>query len=155
MTEQRYSIALGSDHAGYELRQTILAWLKEQGWDVIDVGTADPTRADYPVYGEEAAKLVQSGQCRVGILVCGTGVGISLAANKMHGIRCAVCSEPFTARLSRQHNDANMLALGARVVGPGLAIMIVEQFLDAKFEGGRHQTRVDMVTRIEREQKKV
>jgi ribose 5-phosphate isomerase B len=145
-------IALGSDHAGYELRQTIAAWLKEQGWEVRDVGVATPERADYPVYGEAAARLVQSGECRFGIVVCGTGVGMSLVANKMRGIRCVVCSEPYSAELARRHNDANMLALGGRVVGPDLALMIVRLFLAAEFEGGRHRGRVDMIGRIEAEQ---
>jgi ribose 5-phosphate isomerase B len=151
MNRNTRTVALGSDHAGYELKKAISDWLKGNGWDVRDVGAPSAERADYPIYGKAAAEMVQSGECRLGVLICGTGVGIALAANKMRGIRCAVCSEPFTAKLARQHNDANMLGLGARVVGPGLALMIVEEFLNADFEGGRHKIRVDMITQIEEE----
>lgn len=149
MNRNARMVALGSDHAGYELKKTISDWLKGNGWDVRDVGAPSAERVDYPIYGKAAAEMVRSGECRLGVLICGTGVGIALAANKIRGIRCAVCSEPFTARLARQHNDANMLGLGARVVGPGLALMIVEEFLNADFEGGRHKSRVDMITQIE------
>ena len=152
MTGKIKTIALGSDHAGYDLKKTIADWLTEGGWDVRDVGAPNAERADYPQYGKAAAEAVQSGECELGVVICGTGVGIALAANKVRGIRCAVCSEPFTAKLSRQHNDANMLSLGARVVGPGLALMIVKEFLDAEFEGGRHKTRVDMIMQIEASQ---
>jgi ribose 5-phosphate isomerase B len=151
MNDNTRVVALGSDHAGYELKQVISAWLLENGWDVRDVGAPSAERANYPQYGRAAAELVLSGECARGVLICGTGVGMGLAANKMRGIRCAVCSEPFTAGLARRHNDANMLALGARVVGSGLAVMIVEEFLEAEFEGGRHRSRVDMITQIEEE----
>ena len=112
-------------------------------------GPQTTERTDYPTYGEAAARLVQSGSCRFGVIICGTGVGISLAANKLSGIRCVVCSEPYSAALARRHNDANMLAFGARVIGPGLALMIVQTFLETEFEGGRHQRRVDMIGEIE------
>ena len=120
-------IALGSDHVGFQLRHIVGAWLKEQGWDVVDVGTDSEERTDYPIYGYKAAKLVQSGECRFGIVICGTGIGISLAANKVAGIRCVACSDPYSAALSRQHNNTNMLAFGARVVGSDLALMIVKK----------------------------
>jgi ribose 5-phosphate isomerase B len=146
---ERKTVALGSDHVGVELRRIVGKWLRENGWEVRDVGADTEERSDYPVYGEAAAQLVRAGTCRFGIVICGTGVGISLAANKVPGIRCAVCSEPYTATLAREHNDANMLAMGGRVVGSGLALMIVRAFVEARFEGGRHQRRIDMLTEIE------
>ena len=149
MASENRTIALSSDHVGVEMRRLVAAWLVEHGWEVRDVGPQTTARTDYPTYGEAAARLVQSGACRFGIIICGTGVGISLAANKVRGIRCVVCSEPYSAQLARRHNDANMLAFGARVIGPDLALMIVQTFLEAKFEGGRHQKRIDMVSDIE------
>lgn len=149
MAEENRTVALGSDHVGVALRRVVGTWLAEKGWEVRDVGAATEERSDYPVFGVAAAKLVRSGACRLGIVICGTGVGISLAANKVRGIRCAVCSEPYTAALAREHNDANMLAMGARVVGSGLALMIVRAFVEAQFEGGRHQRRIDMLAEIE------
>jgi ribose 5-phosphate isomerase B len=148
MAENR-RVALGSDHVGYELKQAVAVWLREHGWEPVDVGAGDVARADYPIYGEAAARKVASGDCRFGVAICGTGVGIGLAANKVRGIRCVTCSEPFSAALARRHNDANMLSFGARVVGPGLALLLVESFLGASFEGGRHQQRVDMLSDIE------
>ena len=144
-------IALGSDHAGRPLKLEIIRLLEERGLAYTDFGTDSEKSCDYPVYGRIAAEAVADGRCERGILFCGTGIGMSITANKVPGIRCAVCSECFSAVLSRSHNDANMLALGARVVGPGLARMIVTQWLDAGFEGGRHQQRVDMMTAIEKE----
>lgn len=144
-------IALGSDHAGRPLKLEIIRLLEEMGLAFIDFSTDSETSCDYPVYGRLAAEAVAEGRCERGIIFCGTGIGMSITANKVPGIRCAVCSECFSAVLSRNHNDANMLALGARVVGPGLARMIVTQWLDAGFEGGRHQQRVELIHRIEEE----
>lgn len=142
-------IAIGSDHAGYELKRHIIEHLMRKGFEVKDFGTFSDERCDYPVFGYKVAKAVAGGEYERGILICGTGVGISLSANKVKGIRAVVCSEPYSARLSRQHNDTNILAMGARVVGPELAKMIVDCWLEAEFEGGRHQNRIDMITKIE------
>ena len=144
-------IALGSDHAGLPLKLEIIKLLDELGLEYTDYGTDSLARCDYPVYGKKAAEAVAKGECERGIIFCGTGIGISIAANKVPGIRCAVCSECYSAVLSREHNDANMLALGARVVGAGLARMIVTQWLEAKFEGGRHADRVALIHKIEEE----
>ncbi|HPY94851.1 MAG TPA: ribose 5-phosphate isomerase B [Clostridia bacterium] len=144
-------IALGSDHAGLPLKLEIIKLLDELGLEYTDYGTDSLARCDYPVYGKKAAEAVANGECERGIIFCGTGIGISIAANKVPGIRCAVCSECYSAVLSREHNDANMLALGARVVGAGLARMIVTQWLEAKFEGGRHADRVALIHKIEEE----
>jgi ribose 5-phosphate isomerase B len=144
MTENK-RIALSSDHAAIELRQAIAKHIAEQGWEAVDIGPTTPESTHYPIHGKAAAELVASGDCALGIIVCGTGQGIMMAANKVEGIRCGVCSETFSARMIRQHNNANMLALGARVVGEGLALDIVDAYLNAEFEGGRHATRVDMI----------
>lgn len=138
-------VVLSSDHAAIALRQAIAAHIKALGWDVEDIGPTTPESTDYPIHGRAAAERVASGASRFGIIVCGTGQGIMMAANKVAGIRCGVCSDTFSARMIRQHNDANMLSLGARVVGEGLALDIVDAFLTAEFEGGRHGTRVDMI----------
>ena len=143
-------IAVGSDHAAFQLKQIVINYLQEQGYDVQDVGTYSEERANYPEYGYLAAKAVANGECEKGIVLCGTGIGISLAANKVKGIRCAVCNDPYSAALSRRHNDANMLAMGARIIGSGLALNIVETWLHSEFEGGRHQTRVDQIMNIEK-----
>lgn len=145
-------IALASDHVGLALKKTIRALLDEKGLAYRDFGTDTEERCDYPVYGAAAARAVAAGECDRGILFCGTGVGISLAANKIHGIRCVVCSEPYSARLSRLHNDTNMLALGSRVVGSDLAKMIVSMWLETPFEGGRHQRRVEQLAALETQQ---
>jgi ribose 5-phosphate isomerase B len=137
-------IAVASDHAGYPLKQQIIEYLESKGYRYKDFGSTEE-RSDYPVYGERAAKAVASGECCCGLLFCGTGVGISITANKVRGIRCACCSDAYSAEFSRLHNDVNMLALGARVVGPGLAIKLVEIFLTTEFEGGRHKDRVDLI----------
>ena len=142
-------IAIGNDHAAVEMKQEIKKYLEELGHEVVNYGTEDRERCDYPIYGEKVANAVASGEVDLGILTCGTGVGISLAANKVKGIRAVVCSEPYTAKLSRMHNNTNILAFGARVVGPELAKMIVDEWLNAKYEGGRHQRRVDMISEIE------
>lgn len=142
-------IALSSDHAAIALRQAIAAHVAAQGWEAVDIGPTTPESTPYPQHGVAAARLVAAGDCRLGIVLCGTGQGIMLAANKVRGIRCGVCSDTFSARMIRQHNDANMLALGARVVGEGLALDIVDAFLNAQFEGGRHATRVAMIAALE------
>lgn len=141
--------AIGSDHGGYELKQAVMAHLKERGVEFRDYGTFSTDSCDYPDYGEAVARAVASGECERGIVVCGTGIGISIAANKVHGIRCALCGDCYSAQMSREHNDANMLALGARVVGEGLALKIVDAFLDASFQGGRHERRVAKLMAIE------
>ena len=145
-------LVIANDHAAVELKNEIMGWLKEKGYEVVNLGTDTSASCHYPEYGYRAARMVADGQADAGILICGTGVGISLSANKVKGIRCCVCSEPYTAKLSKQHNNTNMLAFGARVVGPDLAKMIVEEWLDAEFLGGRHQTRVDMIMEIEEKQ---
>ncbi|MBO6886279.1 MAG: ribose 5-phosphate isomerase B [Marivita sp.] len=138
-------IVLSSDHAAIDLRQAVAKHIAAQGWDVVDIGPTTPESTHYPLHGKAAAERVASGDCTLGIILCGTGQGIMMAANKVKGIRCGVCSDMFSARMIRQHNDANMLSLGARVVGEGLAMDIVDAFLNAEFEGGRHATRVDMI----------
>jgi len=142
-------IALGSDHAGYDLKEVVKAHLDERGLKYKDYGTYDTSRCDYPVYGFKAAQAVSSGECDRGIICCGSGVGISIAANKVKGIRCVVCSEPYSAMMSRRHNDTNMLSMGSRIVGTELAKMIMDCWLDGEFEGGRHADRVAIFTKIE------
>ena len=143
-------IALGCDHAGFPLMKHIKALLDQMGLEYRDFGTTTPESCDYPVYAQRAALAVANGECERGILCCGTGVGISIAANKVPGIRCVVCSDSFSAKLSRMHNNANMLALGARVIGEGQAQMIAKTWLTTAFEGERHQRRLDLITAIER-----
>ncbi len=144
-------IVIANDHAAVELKQEVASYIEELGHEVINIGTDSHDSCNYPEYGKKAADMVASGQADLGVLICGTGVGISLAANKVKGIRCGVCSEATTARLIRQHNDANMIAFGARIVGPELAKDIVKAFLTAEFMGGRHATRVNMIIAIENE----
>ncbi|NOD36881.1 MULTISPECIES: ribose 5-phosphate isomerase B [unclassified Ruegeria] len=138
-------IVLSSDHAAIDLRQAVAKHIAQQGWDVVDIGPNTPESTHYPKHGKAAAEAVASGDCGLGIILCGTGQGIMMAANKVPGIRCGVCSDAFSARMIRQHNNANMLSIGARVVGEGQALDIVDAFLSAEFEGGRHATRVDMI----------
>ena len=145
-------LAIGNDHVAVEMKNEIMAHLESRGIEVINVGTDTPDRFNYPVSGYKVAKMVANGEVDGGVLICGTGVGISLAANKVKGIRACVCSEPYTARLSKQHNNANIIAFGARVIGVELAKMIVDEWLDAEFKGGRHAERVDMIMEIERTQ---
>ncbi|HDS8142264.1 bifunctional allose-6-phosphate isomerase/ribose-5-phosphate isomerase RpiB [Klebsiella michiganensis] len=142
-------IAFGCDHVGIILKDDILAHLRQRGIDVVDKGAWSTERTDYPRYASAVAQAVSAGEVDGGILICGTGVGISIAANKHPGIRAVVCSEPYSAQLSRQHNDTNILAFGARVIGLELAKMIVDAWLAAEFEGGRHQGRVDAIGAIE------
>ena len=142
-------IALASDHVGYTLKLEIIELLKEMELEYKDFGAYDTKSCDYPGYGYTAATAVASGECDKGIVICGTGIGISISANKVRGIRCAVCSEPYSAVMSKAHNDSNMLAMGARVVGADLAKMIVKQWLLTDFEGGRHLRRVTQIHDIE------
>ena len=142
-------LAIGNDHVAVDMKNEIKAYLEAKGIQVVNVGTDTPDRFNYPVSGYKVAKLVASGAVDGGVLICGTGVGISLAANKVKGIRACVCSEPYTARLSKQHNNANIIAFGARVIGVEMAKMIVDEWLSAEYQGGRHQDRVDLITEIE------
>lgn len=142
-------IALASDHVGIELKKAIMEYFDKENISYKDYGTYSNARVDYPVYAYRAAQAVLSGECTKGILFCGTGVGMSIAANKVDGVRCVNCSEPYSARLSRLHNDTNFLALGARVVGTELAIMIVREWLDGVYEAGRHAKRVEQISWIE------
>ena len=139
-------IAIGSDHGGFELKQEIMAHLEKRGLEYKDFGTYTPESCDYPVYGKAVTHAVASGECERGILICGTGIGISITANKIPGIRAALCTDCFCAEATRLHNDANILALGGRVVGPGLALKIVDTFLDTPFSGDeRHKRRISMI----------
>lgn len=142
-------IGIGSDHAGFALKGEIIKFLKDKGFEVEDFGTCGSQSVDYPDYGLAVAEAVKDGKCEKGIIVCGTGIGISIAANKVPGIRAALCTDGFMARMSREHNDANILALGERIVGTGLALDIVETWLNTEFLGGRHQSRVEKITKIE------
>ena len=145
-------ITVGCDHAAVEMKAQVIEHLNARGIEVIDVGTNTSDSCDYPSFAHAVCKNIQDGVTELGILICGTGIGMSMAANKHRGIRAAVCSDTFSARLTRQHNDANVLCFGARVVGIGLACDLVDNFIDADFEGGKHQRRVDMITAIESEQ---
>lgn len=146
---QTRRIVLSSDHAAIPLRQTIAAHLAARGFEAVDIGPLTPESTHYPDHGAAAARRVASGECELGIILCGTGQGIMMAANKIPGIRCGVCGDVFSAAMIRQHNDANMLSIGARVVGEGLALAIVDAFVNAGFEGGRHAQRVAMITALE------
>ena len=143
-------IALGSDHAGRALREAIAVHLRGRGLDVHDLGPEGSRSVDYPDYAELVSSAVAAGEAQLGILVCGTGIGMAMAANRVAGIRAAVCTNEFTARTARAHNDANVLCLGERVVGPGVALGIIDVFVDARFEGGRHARRVDKTSALER-----
>ena len=145
-------IVIGCDHAGFELKKKVVDHLAEMGYEVIDVGTDSTESCDYPIFAHRLCKTIQSGEAPLGILICGTGVGMSLVANKHKGIRAACCSDTFSARLTREHNDANVLCFGARVVGLGLALDLADAFVDTEFEGGKHKTRVDMIMAIEQDQ---
>jgi len=143
------TIAVGCDHAATGLKEELKAWLQARDYTVRDFGCAPGGRADYPVSAYKAAGAVAAGECQLALLLCGTGVGVSISANKIKGIRACCCSEPYSAKLSREHNDSNALCIGARVVGPELAKMILEAWLAAQFEGGRHAARVGMIAAIE------
>lgn len=139
-------VALGSDQAGYELKQEIIKYLEDKGLEYKDYGSYNADPVDYPVYGKLVGNAVADGECEKGILICGTGIGISIAANKIKGVRAALCSDCFSAEATRLHNDANIVAFGARVVGPGLAVKIVDTFLNTEFSGAeRHVRRVEML----------
>jgi len=144
-------LAIASDHVGVELRLIIVDYLEELNHEVIDLGPQSTKRTDYPKYGKGVALEVVNKKVDAGILICGTGVGISLSANKVKGVRAVVCSEPYSAQLSKQHNNTNILAFGSRVVGSELAKMIVKSWLETEFEGGRHSKRIDMISNIEEE----
>lgn len=143
MTQKR--IVLSSDHAAIDLRQAIANHLTQQGYDVTDIGPVTTESTHYPLHGKAAAEHVVSGQSDLGIILCGTGQGIMMAANKVPGIRCGVCMDTFSAKMIRAHNNANMLSIGARIVGESLALELVDAFLATEFEGGRHATRADMI----------
>jgi len=145
----KVKIAIGSDHVGLELKPLIIDYLEELGHEVEDFGPNSTERTDYPLYGQKVAEAVAAGNFNKGILICGTGVGISIAANKVKGIRAIVCSEPYSATLSREHNDTNILAFGSRVIGSEVAKLIVKSWLETEFEGGRHAKRVEMIAEIE------
>lgn len=142
-------IAMGCDHGGFDLKEDIKAFLSSEGHEVEDHGCYGKESCDYPEFAEAAARAVAEGKCERGIVICTTGIGISISANKVKGVRCALCSDPWSAEMTRRHNDANVLALGAGVVGPLLARQIVTAFLSHDFEGGRHQRRVDKMMDIE------
>ena len=142
-------IAIGCDHGGYLLKQDILIWMEENDIDYEDFGCFNTDSVDYPIYGEKVARAVASGECDKGIVICTTGIGISIAANKVKGIRCAHCTDPLSAEMTRRHNDANMMALGAGLTGTNLALRMVEVFLNTEFEGGRHARRVGLLDAIE------
>ena len=138
-------IAVASDHGGFELKNRVREHLKERGIQVVDLGTDSEESVDYPVYGKACAEAVASGKADLGVVCCGTGIGISIAANKVKGIRCGLCTSVEMAELTKKHNNANMIALGGRTTDPDLALQIVDRWLDTDFEGGRHQRRVDML----------
>ena len=141
-------IAIGCDHGGYLLKQDVLIWLEEHDYDYKDFGCFSTESVDYPAYAEKAARSVASGECEYGVVICTTGIGVSMVANKVKGIRCAHCTDPWSAEMTRRHNNANMLALGAGVTGPKLVEKILEVFLTTEFEGGRHARRVGQVDAI-------
>lgn len=139
-------IAIGSDHGGFELKEKVIRHLEERGIACKDFGCSDKTSCDYPVFGQAAARAVASGECEKGIVICTTGIGISICANKVEGIRCALCADTFSAKMTRLHNDANMLALGAEIIGGNLALEIVDTFLNTEFSGEeKHQRRINMI----------
>ena len=143
-------IAIGSDHVGYSLKEQLKPFLSERGLDLVDCGTDSDTSCSYPGFAHRVAEAVASGSCELGILICGTGIGMSIAANKVHGIRCALVHDVYTARLAGRHNDANVLAMGATVVSLPHAKLIIAAWLDEEFEGGRHNTRLQMIKEMER-----
>ena len=142
-------IAMGADHGGYSLKEVVKKHLVEAGHEVLDLGTHDTESCNYPVYAEKVAYAVADKDADLGVLICGTGIGMSITANKVKGIRAAAVSDCFTAQATREHNDSNIICLGERIVGPGLAMRIVDTWLEASFQGGRHQTRVDMICDLE------
>ncbi len=150
--EKNFKVVIGCDHAAVDMKNQVAEDLRAKGFEVTDVGTYTNDSCDYPVIAHELCTKIQDGSHKLGILICGTGIGMSMAANKHHGIRAACCSEPYSAQLTRQHNDANVLCFGARVVGLGTALQLVDAFLNTDYEGGRHQRRVDLVNQIEKDE---
>lgn len=142
-------IAIGCDHGGYRYKLEVIKFLEKNGYEYTDYGTDSEESCDYPVFAEKVCRAVQSGEAEKGILICGTGIGMSMCANKMKGIRAAVCGDHFSAEFTRRHNDANVLCMGARTIGVGVALQITDIFLTTEFEGGRHQKRVDMMMALE------
>ena len=149
--EKNITVALGCDHGGYALKEDLKAHLEALGVGCRDFGCHSEDSCDYPEFAQAAAQAVASGECRFGVVVCTTGIGVSICANKVRGVRCALCHEPWSAQMTRRHNDSNMLALGAGVTGPKLAVEILDAFLRSEFEGGRHQRRVDQMMAIEQD----
>jgi ribose 5-phosphate isomerase B len=144
------TIALGADHAGFELKEALKAWLIDESYQVLDYGTHSPEPVDYPDYAAQVAEAVANQKVERGLLVCGTGIGMAMTANKVPGVRAALCSDLYTARMSREHNDANVLTLGGRLMGPDMARDILRMWLETAFAGGRHQRRVDKIADLER-----
>ncbi len=142
-------IAIGCDHGGFVLKESVVNCLKEFGVEIIDCGTNSESSVDYPIFGEKVARLVANGECDKGIVMCGTGIGISISANKVKGIRCALCHNEYTAKMTAMHNNSNILAMGGRVVTPEQAVNIVKAWLDTPFEGGRHINRINLISEIE------
>ena len=142
-------IAIACDHGGYALKEAVKAHLTEKGYEAVDFGTNSTESCDYPDFAAPAAKAVAAGECEKGIVICTTGIGVSIVANKVKGIRCALCSDPLSAEMTRRHNDTNMLAMGAGIIGQNLAMDIVDTWLTTEFEGGRHQRRVDKISALE------
>ena len=144
------TVVIGNDHTAVEMKRELIPYIEQKGYSVINIGTDTSESVDYPVMGEKVGMMVASGQADFGIAICGTGLGISLACNKVSGIRACVCSDAYTAKYSRLHNNCNVLCFGARVIGIETAKMLVDEFLDTEFEGGRHARRVDMIMEIEK-----
>ena len=144
-------VAMACDHGGLDLKNVLKEELEAMGHEVVDFGTYTHDSVDYPDFGYKAAKAVSEGECEKGVVVCGTGIGISISCNKVHGIRCALCHDVFSAKATRAHNDANMLAMGQRVIGPGLAVEILHAFFEGEYEGGRHDLRIQKLMAIENE----
>ncbi|MBS5114592.1 MAG: ribose 5-phosphate isomerase B [Erysipelotrichaceae bacterium] len=145
-------LALACDHGGFKLKETVKKHLEEKGYEVVDFGTYSEESCDYPDYASKAAFAVAKKECEKGIVICGTGIGVSIVANKVHGIRCALVHDVFSAKATRQHNDTNMMAMGARVIGEGLALEIVDAWLNASYEGGRHDLRIEKMMALEKNQ---
>ncbi len=142
-------ISIGCDHGAYALKEHLKTYLADRGHEVVDCGTDSTDSCDYPIFAREAARLVAGGSCQRGIVLCTTGIGVSMCANKVHGVRCALCSDPYSAEMTRRHNDANMLAMGAGIIGKNMAERIADVFLSTEFEGGRHQRRIDLMMDLE------
>ena len=142
-------ISIGCDHGAYALKEHLKTYLADRGHEVVDCGTDSTDSCDYPIFAREAARLVAGGSCQRGIVLCTTGIGVSMCANKVHGVRCALCSDPYSAEMTRRHNDANVLAMGAGIIGKNMAERIADVFLSTEFEGGRHQRRIDLMMDLE------